>query len=297
MRCEDVMERLDALRTGELDAADASAVTSHLGSCDECRDAGASLATLAVRLRARPRPAPREILAGVLDAAAERFGVVATDAGPAWVGWSPRGVTFVRLGEDADAFAEAYREERGRAPRSSEVPARYADAVRRALAGEPAADVPLDLSALPAYERETLEALRRIPRGEVRPYAWLARETGRPRAARAVGNALARNPVPLLLPCHRVVPSGGGTGRYIFGAPLKRELLRREGVPVDEVEALARRGVRFLGCRTTGIYCHPTCHDIRRARPENRVPLADERAAAAAGFRPCQHCRPTALAA
>jgi methylated-DNA-[protein]-cysteine S-methyltransferase len=171
MRCENVMERLDAFRTGELGGEDAAAVTSHLSACEECRDAEASLAVLAARLRERSSPASSAILAGVLEAAAEGFGAVETEAGLAWVGWSPRGITLVRLGEDGDAFAAAYSEQRGRAPRPSEVPARYAEAVRRALAGEPAANVPLDLSALPAYERQTLEALRRIPRGEVRPYA------------------------------------------------------------------------------------------------------------------------------
>ena len=73
-------------------------------------------------------------------------------------------------------------------------------------------------------------ATARIPRGEVRTYGELAAIVGRPRAARAVGTAMARNPVPLLVPCHRVVPSSGGVGNYGFGSDLKAKLLAGEGV-------------------------------------------------------------------
>jgi methylated-DNA-[protein]-cysteine S-methyltransferase len=66
----------------------------------------------------------------------------------------------------------------------------------------------------------------------VQTYAWLARKAGRPRAARAVGNTMARNPIPILIPCHRVVPAAGGIGNYGLGAAVKRALLKREGVAV-----------------------------------------------------------------
>ena len=61
-----------------------------------------------------------------------------------------------------------------------------------------------------------------IPSGEVRPYGWVAREIGRPKAVRAVGSALGRNPVPVLIPCHRVVRSDGHVGNYGLGVPMKR---------------------------------------------------------------------------
>ena len=91
-------------------------------------------------------------------------------------------------------------------------------------------DVPVDLSSRSPFHQEVLRATARIPRGEIRTYGELAAAVGRPRAARAVGTAMARNPVPLLVPCHRVVPSSGGVGTYGFGSGLKAKLLAGEGV-------------------------------------------------------------------
>jgi len=91
-----------------------------------------------------------------------------------------------------------------------------------------------------------------------------------------------------------VVPTAGGIGNYGMGEPLKRDLLRREGVEVDELETLARRGVRFIGSKTTKIFCCPTCRDARRIREENRVPFHNAAGAAQKGFRPCQRCQPVA---
>ena len=91
-------------------------------------------------------------------------------------------------------------------------------------------DVPVDLSSRSPFHQEVLRATARIPRGEVLTYGELAAAVGRPRAARAVGTAMARNPVPLLVPCHRVVPSSGGVGNYGYGGDLKAKLLADEGV-------------------------------------------------------------------
>lgn len=90
-------------------------------------------------------------------------------------------------------------------------------------------DVPVDLSSRSEFHQEVLRATARIPCGEVRTYGELAAIVGRPRAARAVGTAMARNPVPLLVPCHRVVPSSGGVGNYGAGSDLKVKLLAGEG--------------------------------------------------------------------
>ena len=93
-------------------------------------------------------------------------------------------------------------------------------------------DVPVDLSSRSEFHQEVLRATARIPRGEVRTYGELAEAVGRPRAARAVGTAMARNPVPLLVPCHRVVPSSGGVGKFGFGSDLKAKLLANEGAAI-----------------------------------------------------------------
>jgi methylated-DNA-[protein]-cysteine S-methyltransferase len=88
---------------------------------------------------------------------------------------------------------------------------------------------PLDLSAGSEFERDVWRALRRIPPGEVRTYGEVARAIGRPRAARAVGGACGRNPVALVVPCHRVV-GAKGPGGFGAGLGMKERLLRMEGV-------------------------------------------------------------------
>jgi methylated-DNA-[protein]-cysteine S-methyltransferase len=69
-----------------------------------------------------------------------------------------------------------------------------------------------------------------VPRGEVTTYTDLAEEAGNPKATRATGTACGRNPVPIIVPCHRVLPRGGGVGGYRGGPEVKRQLLRLEGV-------------------------------------------------------------------
>ncbi len=88
--------------------------------------------------------------------------------------------------------------------------------------------VPLDLSAGTTFQQAVWRTLQKIPRGETRTYAWVARQIGKSNAARAVGGACGANPVPLLVPCHRVVASGGGLGGFSLGLPLKRRLLALE---------------------------------------------------------------------
>jgi methylated-DNA-[protein]-cysteine S-methyltransferase len=90
----------------------------------------------------------------------------------------------------------------------------------------------VDLEAIPPFLRQVLLATRAIPFGQLRTYGWLAAQTGRPGAARAVGQAMARNPLPIIIPCHRVVASNGGLGGFGGGLELKRKLLSLEGVKV-----------------------------------------------------------------
>ncbi len=87
----------------------------------------------------------------------------------------------------------------------------------------------LDLSTTTPFRRTVWEAARLIPYGETRSYLWVARQIGRPEAARAVGQALGRNPLPVIVPCHRVVASDGTLGGFTGGLDLKRQLLRLEG--------------------------------------------------------------------
>ena len=143
--------------------------------------------------------------------------------------------------------------------------------------------VPVDLSEVPDFQRRVLETARTIPFGEARPYAWVAERIGHPRAVRAVGTALGRNPVPIILPCHRVWRSDGGLGGYLFGVEIKSRLLQLERTtPVLE------------GCTTTRIVCRVGCVHGRHMRSENRVVFASVEDARTVGYRPCKVCRPAA---
>src|SRR5215218_1747833 len=208
--------------------------------------------------------------------------------GEVYVGVSQSGVRLLGRAASPEEFAKRYRERFGRllAWGTDETTRRMAQRVAAAIAGEKV-EVPADLSGMTSFQRRVLEVVRGIPRGEVRPYAWVAREAGSPKASRAVGTVMANNPVPLVVPCHRVVKNDGTTGRYAFGAEEKVRLLEEEGVPVGELA-----GSPYLATPTTGIFCHATCRNARRIKPENRRRFRSAEAAVDAGYRPCRVCRP-----
>jgi methylated-DNA-[protein]-cysteine S-methyltransferase len=120
-------------------------------------------------------------------------------------------------------------------PRILEAPARL-DAVRRELDEyfehrRTAFDLPIDWALVTPFGRRVLQATKAIPFGEISTYGRIAAQAGSPRAARATGNALGANPMPIVVPCHRVLHTGGkGIGNYTGGVHRKEALLRLEGV-------------------------------------------------------------------
>jgi O-6-methylguanine DNA methyltransferase len=172
-----------------------------------------------------------------------RHTTFATPLGRALVAVSGVGVVALRLGDDDERLeAElAALLGRGRAPTGSRRDDAGLTDLRRAVLAQLVGDdtdpggagrhVPLDLRGTP-FQRSVWEALRAIPRGETRTYAEVAAAVGRPRAVRAVGGACGANPVAVLVPCHRVVATGGGLGGYAGGLERKRALLALEGVPL-----------------------------------------------------------------
>lgn len=141
--------------------------------------------------------------------------------------------------------------------------------------------VPVDLSGIPEFQGEVLAAAARIPYGEMTSYAALARSVGRPRAARAVGNALGANPVPVIVPCHRIIRGDGTWGHYVFGAHMKTALL-----------TLERHTPALVGCASTRIVCRRGCAHEQRIHEPNRIVFASVADAASVGYRPCRACRP-----
>ena len=238
---------------------------------------------------------PAGLLPGVLAEVdlADRYWRLDSPLGPVYVAYNARGVAAVSRAADAAAFEADFLALTGR-PAAPVVapPAALARAVVARLNGERRADLEFDLRGLSEFERAVLLKALDIPRGQVRPYAWVAREIGRPGAVRAVGTALGHNPIPLLIPCHRVVRSDGRPGDYAFGGEAKRAVLAAEGVAPDDLETLARAGVRYYGSDATPIYRFPPCHHARRVTDRHRVTFASAGEAAAAGYRPCLVCRP-----
>lgn len=87
---------------------------------------------------------------------------------------------------------------------------------------------PIDLDGYTRFQRDVWEVTRLIPYGELRSYGWVSAQIGRPRSARAVGQALKNNPLPIIIPCHRVVASDGSLCGFTGGLPWKEELIRLE---------------------------------------------------------------------
>jgi methylated-DNA-[protein]-cysteine S-methyltransferase len=227
--------------------------------------------TLDTRLKAyfTPTAPPRlaqRVLGGLapppdLSRLAARFGIEASD----------RGVRRLTYGRGRDIATRAGRRHLARAR----------EELTDYLAGRRAFfSVPVDVD-VPPFQAKVLAAADRVPFGEVTSYAELARRIGHPRAARAVGNALGANPVPIFRPCHRIVRGDGTWGHYVFGSGLKTRLL-----------ALERDTPALVGCASTRIICRRGCaHEQRIAEP-NRIVFASVDDAVGVGYRPCRACRP-----
>jgi methylated-DNA-[protein]-cysteine S-methyltransferase len=146
---------------------------------------------------------------------------------------TPRGLCRIAFEEEDpdDALAEVAATVGPRIVRSSKALAPASETLEAYFAGattEPR--LPVDLSLVTApFARKVLATLRRVSSGRVVTYSELASRAGRPRAYRAAGSAVARNPVPIVVPCHRVVPATGGVGNYGGGVRRKRYLLNLEG--------------------------------------------------------------------
>ena len=224
----------------------------------------------------KPADAPAGLAQHVIRRAGETDREAETLLGRLAVSATPRGVSLIRLG----------RQTPGESGASRRLIERAREELHDYLRGQRVYfSVPVDLGGAPDFQAKVLRAAGNIPFGQARPYAWVAKRIGHPGAVRAVGTALGKNPVPLIVPCHRVLKSDGGVGGYIFGTRLKGRLLEIERTtPVLE------------GCTSTRIVCRVGCSHLRRAKPENRVVFASVEDARSVGYRPCQVCRPAQVA-
>jgi methylated-DNA-[protein]-cysteine S-methyltransferase len=239
LTCDQALDLLDDARAGALPARTSRALAAHLDGCEECRTDFETMDRLNALMGGIDMPTA---VSHRLDTAtahhfAEQLRARAflTPIGWTALAYSDSGLVLIER-SDKDA-SEAIEHLRGRLE-DFVVQERPRDdigesAVRKLIdyhdGHRVRFDEPLDLHLATPFTRDVLAATSRIPYGHVRPYAWVASEIGRPRACRAVGNALHVNPLAPIIPCHRVVASGGGLGGYGGGPEMKRWLLRLEG--------------------------------------------------------------------
>jgi O-6-methylguanine DNA methyltransferase len=261
-----------------------------------------STLTIVRGLKGLPRErAPKSLLPAVLRRVglADAYWRLDTSIGPLFVAHSRAGISMVTRARSGAEFARSFEKKFGRpiAPDPGPLPRNIRAVAEGRLRGRDAG-LRFDLRGLSEFEQAVLTKALEIPPGEVRPYSWIAREIGHPEAVRATGSVLAKNPVPVLIPCHRVVRSDGQIGNYsLGGARNKRVLLESEGAEPATLEKLAASGVRYLGNEEGRFFCFPTCGGIQSLLRDNRVRFASQQEALAAGYRPCGDCRPAAVAA
>lgn len=152
---------------------------------------------------------------------------VETPGGTVFAAFSDQGISMVAPASDPSEFVERFHARTGRLAIPADA-ADHGEIVDALMEGEDTLDR-CDLQDVSPFTRRVLEETAKIERGQTRSYQWLARRIGMPQAARAVGNALGSNPVPLAIPCHRIVRGDGSLGGYAFGTQMKRSLLEHEG--------------------------------------------------------------------
>lgn len=229
----------------------------------------------ALHSRLRPEPVAAETVRRIARGALRRLEQIERIREEFVVDASERGIVAVRRG--GPAAGAPGRAARRHAEQGREELHEYLDGRRTWF------EVPVDLSRLAPFQRRVLEGALRVPFGETTSYSALAARVGCAGASRAVGTALGRNPVPFIVPCHRVLRGDRTLGGYAFGLPMKSDLLELErSTPVLE------------GCTSTRILCRVGCGALARARADRRVTFASIEDARSVGYRPCKVCRPDA---
>jgi len=245
MRCCDVQELWDELRERRSDPN--AAVSLHLRGCPDCRETfrqNDRLLSCLSSLGPADPPADlgKRVLLHVRVSCSEIKRIDSLTRVE-----SPVGMLFIAFFNERMSFATFDRGERfeqirahmeqrlRRSATLAETPNWVREAVRLYFCTFMIDLDQLDTSALTEFDRMALVQAARIPPGEVRSYGWIAAQIGRPQAARAVGRAMARNPLAPFLPCHRVVDSNGGLHNYGYGLALKARILELEGYHAKSV--------------------------------------------------------------
>lgn len=249
MRCCDLVRMWDELREGG-SAPSRDEVLAHLRKCADCQEAYQEYEGVAYCLNCLPVVEPPsglvpkilEHLKSMRPATPDMFARLTSPLGDLLVAFRESGITAVVICADGveSALCEAIAKRLHRGLVPAQAPQWVRDTVDSFFRTFKTDGSRVDISALTEFEQAALKKAAEIPPGEVRSYGWIAHEIGQPSAARAVGRTMARNPVPLLYPCHRVVDSNGALHNYAYGLELKARLLEMEGyVPANASRSAA----------------------------------------------------------
>jgi methylated-DNA-[protein]-cysteine S-methyltransferase len=221
-----------------------------------------------------------------------RVGVIDSPVGRLFVADGPRGILAIHFmdgkgPEPLDMMRGKFDivEDQAAAERIGEEIRRFVAGDREALKHE------VDLSLVESdFKRRALTKLCKVPLGSVVTYQGLASAVGAPDGQRAIGNAMGSNPIPIYVPCHRVIKSDLSIGNYGGGVPRKLKLLRAEGFAVGKDLRVPVHAV--MGHQRTHIYCRPNCSAAQRADMGRVFIFADPERAKRAGLRACKICHP-----
>lgn len=241
MRCRDVEALWDDVH-GDCVASLKEAVDGHLQTCKPCQCLYEEYEGIAYCLSCLPAPEPscdfkKLVVAHIRHlrynarSAPVILTSVSTPIGLLYVGLRDDRIAYVGIdsGEPAAEVAQRVQQRLRRPVVAGEAPVWVRKAIEGYFQTWRIAEERVDMSDLTPFEQAALRAASQIPPGEVRSYSWIAMQIGKPKAARAVGQVMARNPLPLLLPCHRVVDAAGELHNYGYGLAMKARLLEMEG--------------------------------------------------------------------
>jgi methylated-DNA-[protein]-cysteine S-methyltransferase len=308
--CVRIEDDLLATATGEAPPGAVEDVERHIASCEPCRkdfEAYCAVEGTVAALRTEPTGA------GSLGAARERleqrlaelrrrllvYGIFPSTLGNILIARSELGVSLIEYLERGTSLHASrlsgepgveLAEDKGEVERTYRELLEYLQGTRHRL------DWQLDLRLVRSdFHRNVLLAAAEVPYGAVIPYAGLAQGLGRRKAVRAVAQALRRNPLPIVIPCHRIIGTSGALTGYAGGKiNLKQKLLAVEGVPVTKTSGVwsiapHQMYVLYPGDRE---YCVPTCPSLDTRAPVPLTRFASRQHAETAGFAPCTTCRP-----
>ena len=305
--CREIERDLVAVAAGEAAPVAARVVEGHLAVCRGCRDELERyrvLEGMMTDLRRAPLPGAdpalsrAELESRLADIRARMvaYGIFSSPLGKILIARSELGISLVEYLESESAARShlarlaggEMREDKAGVETVYHELLEYLDHRRTRL------DWPLDLRwARSDFQRRVLTATAELPYGAVTSYAGIAQRIGTPSAVRAVAQALRRNPVPIAIPCHRVIGNGGDLTGYAGNKiSLKRTLLSLEGVPMAVRARKIERDHMYVRAGADSEYCVPTCGSLSRQSLAGLTLFGSRGHAEAVGLTPCTSCRP-----